>query len=125
MEPPEAREILMSLVAGRKPGSAEQLPSDCIIHQAGVLRALMLGINGLDHIIARDKRRSVLPGNVGHSWTVQEEERVRSAFLAKEPLESIAKKHGRTQRAVEARLVRMGVITEKERTTRGGFASPE
>ena len=113
----------MSLVAGRKPGSAERLPADCIIHQADVLRALMLSIDGLDYIIARDKRRSALPGNVGQCWTAPEEERLRSAFLAKEPLESIAERHGRTLRAVEARLVRMGVITEKERTTRGGFAS--
>ena len=125
MEPPEAREILMFLVAGHKPGSAEPLPSDCIIHHADVLRALMLGINGLDCLIARNKRRSALPDNVGQSWTAREEARLRSAFLAKEPLESIAERHGRTLRAVEARLVRMGLITEKERTTRGGFASPE
>lgn len=125
MESREARQILLSLVAGRKPGSEEPLPSDCVVHRADVLRALMLGINGLDYLSARQKRRAVLPDNIGRQWTVQEEERLRSAFQAKEPLEAVAARHGRTLRAIESRLVRMGLITQEDRITRGGFASPE
>jgi hypothetical protein len=34
-------------------------------------------------------------------------------------------RHGRTLRAIEARLQMMGLITAEQRTARGGFASPD
>ena len=33
----------------------------------------------------------------------------------------MARQHGRTLRAIEARLEKLGLITAEERTTRGGF----
>ena len=119
----EAREILWALVEGRKPDSEEHLPSDCIVHQASVLRAMLVSIKSLDSSIARAQRHAPLPDNVGRSWTGVEEEQLRSAFVAKEPIEAIAAKLRRTLRAVEARLQRMGLITAEERTTRGGVNS--
>lgn len=117
----EARQILMSSVEGRRPGSEEPLSSDCVIHQAEVLRAMLVSIEALDSMIAWGKRRALLPDNVGQSWTGPEEERLRLALQTKVPITVIAAQHRRTVRAVEACLQRMGLITAEERTTRGGF----
>jgi len=121
MQHTEARSILVSLIEGRNPGSGEALPSDCVVHRPDVIRALLLGVGAIDVTDARVKRRAALPENVGLSWTTKEEEQLRSEFAAKEPLTAIAARHGRTLRAIEARLERMGLITAEERTTRGGF----
>ena len=86
---------------------------------------MLISISALDSADARAKRRSMLPDNVGQSWIPTEEEQLGSEFLAKEPIEVIAARHRRTLRAVEARLQRLGLISEADRKTRRGFASPE
>ena len=121
MQHTEARSILVSLIEGRNPDSGEALPNDCVVHRPDVIRALLVGVGAIDTTDARVKRRAQLPENVGIGWTTKEEEQLRSEFAAKEPLTAIAAQHGRTLRAIEARLERMGLITAKERTTRGGF----
>lgn len=121
MQHTEAREILVSLIQGREPGSEKELPSDCVVHRPDVIRALLVGVGAIDTTDARVKRRAQLPENVGIGWTTKEEEQLRSEFAAKTPLIEIAARHGRTLRAIEARLERMGLITAEERTTRGGF----
>jgi hypothetical protein len=121
MQHSEARDILVSLIEGRDPGSGESLPTDCVVHRPDVIRALLVGVGAIDTTDARVKRRAQLPENVGIGWTTKEEEQLRSEFAAKDPLTTIAARHGRTLRAIEARLERMGLITAEERTTRGGF----
>jgi len=121
MQHNEAKAILVSLIEGRNPDSGERLPTECVVHRSDVIRALLFGVGAIDSTDARAKRRSQLPKNVGRDWTTKEEEQLRSEFAAKEPLKSIAERHGRTLRAIEARLERMGLITPEERMTRGGF----
>jgi hypothetical protein len=121
MQHTEAKAILVSLIEGRNPDSGERLPTECVVHRSDVIRALLLGVGAIDATDARAKRRSQLPKNVGRDWTTKEEEQLRSEFAAKVPQTEIAARHGRTLRAIEARLERMGLITAEERTTRGGF----
>jgi len=115
----------MSLIEGRNPDSGERLPAECVVHRSDVIRALLLGMGAIDATNARAKRRAQLPKNVGRDWTTKEEEQLRSEFAAKEPVSAIAVRHGRTLRAIEARLQMMGLITAEQRTTRGGFTSQE
>lgn len=117
--------MLMSLIEGRNPRSGEQLPSECVVHHSDVLRALLLGVGAIDTVDARVKRRGALAENVGQGWTTQKEEQLRSEFVAKEPLSVVAAPHGRTLRAIEARLPRMGLITADQCTTRGGFSTTD
>ncbi len=125
MQHTEARTILMSLIEGRNPDSGERLPAECVVHRSDVIRALLLGMGAIDATNARAKRRAQLPKNVGRDWTTKEEEQLRSEFTAKEPVSAIAARHGRTLRAIEARLQMMGLITAEQRTTRGGFTTPD
>lgn len=119
----DPRKTLRALIAGQDPESAEPLPNESVLHQADVIRALLAGFNALDQTAARAQRRAQLPDNVGSAWTTEEESRLVAAFKSGDSPEVIAREHGRTLRAIEARLQKLGLITEAERTTRGGFTS--
>jgi len=69
----------------------------------------------------RTQRRAQLPDNVGRAWTTEEEGDLVSAFKSGDSPTTIARQHGRTLRAIEARLEKLGLITAEQRTTRGGF----
>src|SRR6185312_16578499 len=111
MQQIDARRILLSLIQGRNPTSGESLPSECVVHDSVVIRALLFGVSAIEATDARAKRRAQLPANVGRDWTTGEEEQLRSEYAAREPLTTIAYRDGRTLRAIEARLQRMGLIT--------------
>ena len=119
----DPRKVLKALIAGLDPESAEPLPNESVLHQAEVIRALLAGLDALDQTAARALRRAQLPDNVGSAWTTEEESKLVAAFKSGDSPEVIAQKHGRTLRAIEARLQKLGLITEAERTTRGGFTS--
>lgn len=117
------RTILKALIAGLNPESSEPLPNESVLHQAEVIRALLAGFNALDQMAARAQRRAQLPDNVGSAWTTEEESRLVAAFTGGDSPGALAREHGRTLRAIEARLQKLGLITEAERTTRGGFTA--
>jgi hypothetical protein len=86
-----------------------------------VLRALLAGVTALEQVSARAQRRAQLPDNVGRPWTADEERALVTAFQAGDSLSDIATKHGRTLRAIEARLERLGLLTADQRTTNNSF----
>ena len=51
----------------------------------------------------------------------EEEQQLRDAFTHSEPLADIATKHGRTLRAIEARLERLGLLAADQRVTDNSF----
>jgi DNA-binding NarL/FixJ family response regulator len=116
-----ARQILQSLIQGIDPITGEELQHETVLQQAEVLRALLAGLSALEQTAARAQRRAQLPDNVGQAWTTEEESRLVAAFKNGDSPASIARQHGRTLRAIEARLEKLGLITARERTTRGGF----
>jgi len=121
MHQTRARQILQSLIQGIDPVTTEELPRETVLQQADVLRALLAGLSALEQTAARSQRRAQLPDNVGRAWTTDEESRLVSAFKKGDSAVAIAHEHGRTLRAIEARLEKLGLITAAERTTRGGF----
>jgi hypothetical protein len=124
MKEQRAREILQALVQGIDPLNGDELPAGTVLQHADVLRALLAGVTALEQMAARAQRRAQLPDNVGRPWSDDEEERLTTAFKAGESIPDIAIRHGRTLRAIEARLERLGLITAEDRTTRGGFPGP-
>lgn len=119
----DATSILKALIEGHTPGSDVPLPMESVVHRPEVLRSLLAAVAALERVSARDQRRALLPENMGRSWSADEERRMAEAFKAGKSPELIARKHRRTLRAIEARLQRMGLLNEEDRTTRGGFAS--
>jgi hypothetical protein len=86
-----------------------------------VLRALLAAVAALEATAARVFRRAALPESVGKSRSDEEEQQLRGEFSGSEPLELIATKHGRTVRAIEARLEKLGLITADQRKTNNSF----
>ena len=123
MKEQRAREILQALVQGIDPMTGDELPSRTVIQHADVLRALLAGVSALEQSVARSQRRAQLPGNVGRAWAKEEEAKLVAAFKSDESLPDIAARHGRTLRAIEARLERLGLLTAEQRTTNNSFVT--
>jgi hypothetical protein len=124
MKEQRARQILQALVQGVDPVTGEELPPGTILQQADVLRALLAGVSALEQTAARAQRRAQLPGNVGRSWSTDEETALVAAFKSGDSLPDIATRHGRTLRAIEARLERLGLLTAQQRSTNNSFVGP-
>jgi hypothetical protein len=121
MQQTRARQILQSLIQGIDPVTGEDLPRETVLQHADVLRALLAGLSALEQTAARALRRAQLPDNVGRAWTTEEESRLVAAFKKGDSPVALGHEHGRTLRAIEARLEKLGLITAEQRTTRGGF----
>ena len=125
MQEQRARQILQALVQGVDPFNGEDLPEGTVLQQAEVLRALLAGVAAIDQNAARASRRAQLPQNIGCPWTEEEQGSLIDAFQSGEPLAEIAARHGRTLRAIEARLEKLGLLSAEQRTTRDRFGSRE
>jgi hypothetical protein len=123
MKEHRARQILQALVQGIDPLTGEELVAGTVLQHADVLRALLAGVSALEQMAARAQRRAQLPGNVGRTWTAEEEGMLVAGFKSGDSLAAIAAKHGRTLRAIEARLERLGLLTSDQRTTHNSFVS--
>src|SRR5690348_482686 len=121
MKETKARQILQALVQGIDPVTGEELAPGTVLQHADVLRALLAGVGALESMAARAHRRAQLPDNVGQTWTPDEEDALTSEFKAGESVADIAVKHGRTARAIEARLERLGLLTAEQRATQNSF----
>jgi hypothetical protein len=121
MQEQRARKILQALVQGVDPTTGADLEAGTVLQRADVLRALLAGVAALEQISARAQRRAQLPENVGLPWSDDEERTLVSEFQSGDSLSDIAAKHGRTLRAIEARLERLGLLTADQRTTNNSF----
>ncbi len=121
MQERRARQILQALIQGVDPFDGSELSSGTVLQHADVLRALLAGVAALEQDAARASRRAQLPRNIGRSWSDDENAKLVTAFQGGEKLEDIATRHGRTLRAIEARLEKLGLITAEERTTTDRF----
>lgn len=116
-----ARTVIQSLVRGVDPETGDGLAKNSIVNRIEVNRALSTSILAIDQMTARLVRRAQLPESVGKTWTGGEERTLRDEFKAGEPVQLIATKHGRTIRAIEARLEKLGLITAGQRATSSSF----
>jgi hypothetical protein len=117
----KSRQVLHALVQGLDPESGSALPADTVLNRVDVVRALLGAIAALDATNARALRRAQLPESVGKTWSEQEERQLKEEFAGGESVPIIAAKHGRTVRAIEARLERLGLLRSDQRTTRTSF----
>jgi catalase (peroxidase I) len=125
MQEQRARQILQALVQGVDPFNGKDLPPGTVLQQAEVLRALLAGVAALEQNAARASRRAQLPQNIGRPWTEEEHGNLIDSFQTGEPLADIAARHGRTLRAIEARLEKLGLLSAAQRTTRDRFEPRE
>jgi hypothetical protein len=124
MQQQKARQILQALIQGVDPTTGEELAAGTVLQRADVLRAMLAGVAALEQSAVRSARRALLPANVGRAWTQEEDLELTRETAASTPIADIAANHGRTLRAIEARLEKLGLMASSERTTRNGFERP-
>jgi DNA-binding NarL/FixJ family response regulator len=119
----QATQVLKALVQGVDPLTGEELIGNAVLQRAEVLRALLEGISALQSNSARQARRASLPANVGAPWSTEDEQKLIACYQKGESVALIAKTLGRTLRAIESRLERLGLLTGDQRVTDPSFES--
>jgi hypothetical protein len=109
MNTKDAASIIDTLIKGHDPESGEDLPPETVLHRASVIRALLVAKAAMESVNARKARRDLLPQCVGQTWSPEEEERLATAYKNGATIAALAKDHMRTERAIEARLIRLGL----------------
>ncbi|PKM36750.1 MAG: hypothetical protein CVV06_09435 [Gammaproteobacteria bacterium HGW-Gammaproteobacteria-10] len=113
MSPLEAKKIIDALANGIDPETGEILSEQSTFNRPQVIRALFVAIKALDSAAKRAERTKSLPDNAGRSWSEKEDQELLTLFDSRVPIKDIAQKHGRTQGAIAARLVRLGRIKDR------------
>jgi len=117
-----SRQVLQSLVQGLDPETGQELRGDTVLNRVDVVRALLTALGALESINARMLRRAQLPESVGKSWSSDEEWSLTEEYQKQGmSISDIAIKHGRTMRAIETRLEKLGLIKPEDRTTSSSF----
>ena len=120
-----ASEILTTLAAGFDPRSGHTLGDDAVWRDAAIGDALRAGAAALTAEARMRARRSnpaqsAVP-NRGKPWSAEDEEALLAAFAREEPLAEIGTSLGRSVRAIEARLEKLGQLAPEQRTTSDRF----
>ena len=114
MELQIARQIIDTLAQGIHPITGEAMPEDSPYNAPPVIRALHAVARALEGggvpptDAPRDRR--TLPPNAGKPWSAQEDAALATAFDAGIPMKQVAQELGRTQFAVEQRLIKIGKV---------------
>ena len=110
MSPNEAKSIIEALADGVDPKTGEVLSAQSVFNNPQVIRALFMATNALDSLAKSEKREKTLPDNAGKAWSETEDSELLNAFDNGSTIKDIAAKHGRTEGAISARLIRLGRI---------------
>jgi len=105
--------ILTALAEGVHPLTGQPLPDDSVYQHAKVLRALQSAISALKRGKTKRSgkpRREGQPPQSGKPWPQHEVGQLLHAFEAGIGIDELAQRHGRTRRAIEARLEKLGKI---------------
>lgn len=110
MELQIARQIIDTLAQGIHPVTGEAMPEDSPYNAPPVIRALHAVSRALEAGASPPEPAARRPPNAGKPWSAQEDAALETAFDAGIALKQVAQELGRTQFAVEQRLVKLGKI---------------
>ena len=113
MELSTAKQILSLLADGIDPETGEIVPEDSVCNQPEVIRALRFSPDCLSHQKQR-RMTSIFYVNQGKAWTAEEESLLTQLFRKGESNAQIQMELQRSESAVSARLVRLGLIEHRE-----------
>jgi hypothetical protein len=102
-----AQQLLTALADGIDPFTGELLPQEHICNQPEIIRALHEVLNA----IPTTKKNSNLP-NAGKPWDQAEQDKLVREFDSGMKISAIAKEHGRSRGAIEAKLSYLGLVED-------------
>jgi hypothetical protein len=88
------------------PLTGDALPDESCYQSAKVLRALLVGIDGLEQATKRKDR--VLPAGAGKPWDAEEDQSLVANFESGTSIADLAKTHQRTEGAIRSHLMKLG-----------------
>jgi hypothetical protein len=103
-------EIINALANGADPYTGEILPNNSPYQNPETVRALFHALKGLKILDSREKRAKTLPRNAGKAWSEEEDQQLINSFEAGVMIKDLSTQHGRTQGAIQSRLVKLGKI---------------
>lgn len=114
----KAARILDSLARGEDPDNHQAIPAHDVLSRPDIIRALFLGAHALERLTAepyenkREKRKD-LPAGAGRPWDKSEEDLLIEEFNSCKSITDIASNHSRTKGAIRARLIRLGLLDDR------------
>jgi len=105
-----ALKIIQALADGVNPYTGEVLPTDSVLQNPQIIRALFTAIEALKAEMKRQERTRNLPQRAGQPWTEQELSLLGKRFDQGLSISDIAREHKRTSGAIKAQLERLGKI---------------
>ena len=120
MDDQHALRILNALANGTDPNTGEIYPPESPYQSPDVIRALFVATRAIDERGARNvspqnsasragaAQRQQQGGNIGKTWSADEDRQLLASFDAGKSLAELAQHHGRTQGGVRARLEKHG-----------------
>ncbi|HET9403691.1 MAG TPA: hypothetical protein VFO57_03830 [Burkholderiales bacterium] len=125
MEREQTLRILNALANGVHPATGEKFAADGPYQHPDTVRALfqaMRAVEGSGATVAAPapapERKPALPeSGSGSRWSAEEEQRLAAAFDTGKTVDELARAHGRSRAAIEARLVRLGKMDASAVTT--------
>lgn len=110
MEVSEALQIVRCLAEGVDPATGEVFPADNHYQRGTIVRALYAAMAALEKLEQRQKREQNLPTHAGKSWDTAEDEQLCQRFDAGITARELSRQHGRTEGAIQSRLVKLGKV---------------
>ena len=127
----EAARLLEILARGVDPSTNVAFAETSVFNEPLVIRALYSGAQALRILAKRasadklaSQRNSTSDGSkdevkamAGKPWTAHEDNRLRHAFAGDFALSGVAKEHQRSVGGIKARLVHLGLISERSQVS--------
>lgn len=109
MDIQRAREIIEHLADGVNPMTGEVLPPDDSCNQPEVIRALHTILDSLP-----EKKKKPQPENAGKPWLAEDDRTLIAMYNAGKSKREICKYFMRSPGGIAARLVRLGIIKDRD-----------
>lgn len=107
MDITRAKELLSALADGIDPFTGEIFPRDHICNHPDVIRAFHQVLGA----VPETKKGSGAP-NAGKPWSQDEQDKLVNEFQSGMKISAIAKEHGRSRGAIEAKLAHLGLMKD-------------
>ena len=103
MEINRAAELLRALADGIDPMTGQPLPDESVYNRPEIIRALHCVLQEL-----QERADSTAAVHAGRNWSTEEEAKLLQEYGMGLPIETIARRHGRSVGAIETRLSELG-----------------
>ena len=113
--------ILKALATGHHPDNNQSLLESSVLVEPDIIRALFLGAHALEgntSIINHKQDDSDLPSRAGKPWDEDEDDVLRDEFNSGKSIKDMSEDHSRTKGAIQARLVKLGLMDERGKDPR-------